>query len=194
MGGLGSGGARRARVAGSTVGPCRVCSAPLSKPTTGPDPSYCKPCRRARPKTCLACPADLTGYPGRYCEEHKPTYHPAPRLERACRQCGHAFVGLAQTLSCSPLCSNRFRLHKLRDAVSHRRFPKIHAHTRRAILERDGWRCGLCGGAIDRALKYPHPGSPSVDHIDPRGEHVPQNWQAAHLACNVQAGDKRAIA
>ena len=62
------------------------------------------------------------------------------------------------------------------------------------VAERDGWRCGLCGAVIDPELKYPHPGSLSIDHIDPDGEHVPENWQASHLRCNLDAGAKRGAA
>lgn len=59
------------------------------------------------------------------------------------------------------------------------------------IYERDSWKCGICGEAIDRDVKYPAPGSPSLDHILPLalgGSHDPSNLQAAHLHCNVSKG------
>jgi 5-methylcytosine-specific restriction endonuclease McrA len=55
------------------------------------------------------------------------------------------------------------------------------------IYERDGYRCGLCGGKIDRRTKWPHPRSASLDHIKPiseGGEHSRVNVQCAHLGCN----------
>jgi 5-methylcytosine-specific restriction endonuclease McrA len=61
----------------------------------------------------------------------------------------------------------------------------------RAIYERDGWVCGICGGPIDKTLRFPNPDSPSIDHIIPlvaHGPHAPWNLQAAHLGCNVQKG------
>jgi 5-methylcytosine-specific restriction endonuclease McrA len=59
------------------------------------------------------------------------------------------------------------------------------------IYERDMWRCGLCGDAIDKQLRYPHPYSVSLDHIIPLarlGDHSRGNTQAAHLTCNVRKG------
>lgn len=64
---------------------------------------------------------------------------------------------------------------------------------RRAIFERDAWRCGLCGGLIDPELTFPHPMSATIDHIVPLsagGEHSPENVQAAHLTCNSRKGNR----
>lgn len=59
------------------------------------------------------------------------------------------------------------------------------------IFDRDEWRCGLCGGGVDRSLLYPHPMSASLDHVVPLaagGHHVPSNLQCSHLTCNVRKG------
>lgn len=65
-------------------------------------------------------------------------------------------------------------------------------HVNRAVvLDRDGWRCGICGGVIEAALTYPHPESASLDHIVPLasgGAHTYRNTQAAHLVCNLRKG------
>lgn len=56
------------------------------------------------------------------------------------------------------------------------------------ILDRDGWRCGLCGKQIPKARMYPDPQSASIDHIVPLsrgGLHTRANVQAAHLGCNL---------
>lgn len=53
--------------------------------------------------------------------------------------------------------------------------------------------CGICDEPIDRATKYPHPLSPSVDHIVPLskgGTHEQSNLQWAHLVCNQRKGAK----
>ena len=48
--------------------------------------------------------------------------------------------------------------------------------------------CGICGQPVDMTLKYPDPGSPTVDHIIPisRGGHPSalENLQLAHFRCN----------
>lgn len=71
-----------------------------------------------------------------------------------------------------------------------RKFPRIRYRARRVILERSGWTCLICGAPIDRELRFPHPGSATIDHRDPDGAHDPGNWQAAHLGCNVSKGRK----
>lgn len=65
--------------------------------------------------------------------------------------------------------------------------------SRREIFQRDKWRCGLCGKAVDRRLVWPHPMSASLDHILPLSEggvHSKSNVQCSHLGCNSrkQAG------
>ena len=48
--------------------------------------------------------------------------------------------------------------------------------------------CGICGKPVDKTLKYPHPLSPTVDHIIPvsKGGHPSDisNLQLAHRCCN----------
>ena len=50
--------------------------------------------------------------------------------------------------------------------------------------------CGICGKPVDKSLPFPHPLSPTVDHIIPidRGGHPSaiENLQLAHFACNRQ--------
>lgn len=54
--------------------------------------------------------------------------------------------------------------------------------------------CGICGREIDPAYKYPHPLSPTVDHIVPigKGGHPSDisNLQAAHRWCNRWKSDR----
>ena len=54
--------------------------------------------------------------------------------------------------------------------------------------------CGICGKPVDKSLKYPHPLSPTVDHIIPvsKGGHPCDlaNLQLAHRCCNRQKSDR----
>ena len=54
--------------------------------------------------------------------------------------------------------------------------------------------CGICGQPVDFSLKWPHPLSPTIDHIIPviKGGHPSDiaNLQLAHFACNRQKSDK----
>lgn len=61
------------------------------------------------------------------------------------------------------------------------------------ILLRTAEICALCGGYIDKSLKYPDPMSASVDHIIPvakGGKSTMNNLQVAHLICNKNKGTK----
>ena len=59
--------------------------------------------------------------------------------------------------------------------------------------------CAICGKPVEKEggkwkYRYPHPGSPSIDHIIPinKGGHPSalENLQLAHLSCNRQKSDK----
>ena len=54
--------------------------------------------------------------------------------------------------------------------------------------------CGICGRPVDFSFRYPHPLSPSVDHIIPiaKGGHPSDlaNLQLAHRCCNRLKSDK----
>lgn len=60
------------------------------------------------------------------------------------------------------------------------------------ILERDKWMCGICRKRISKRHVYPHPMSPSLDHMVPMargGGHVRANVQASHWLCNATKSD-----
>lgn len=56
------------------------------------------------------------------------------------------------------------------------------------VLERDGWRCQLCGELIDRYATPRSPMSATVDHVvavlDGGAWYNTANLRAAHLVCN----------
>lgn len=73
--------------------------------------------------------------------------------------------------------------------------------THEEIFERDNWACLIptClypGQPVDPALDYPHPRSPSLDHIIPinpkiGGQHTRENVRCSHLQCNAARRDAR---
>jgi 5-methylcytosine-specific restriction endonuclease McrA len=68
---------------------------------------------------------------------------------------------------------------------------------RRQVLERDGWRCQLCGEPIDTQAPPRSPRSATVDHIvsllDGGAWYDLPNLRAAHHVCNsVRANTARA--
>src|SRR5689334_21231610 len=60
------------------------------------------------------------------------------------------------------------------------------------IGRRDSWICGICKDSdrlVDPALAYPHPLSPSIDHIQPvalGGPDSSANVHITHLFCNLE--------
>lgn len=81
--------------------------------------------------------------------------------------------------------------HIMRKATSKRRALKlssfVEAIDKNVVFESDGWVCRLCGGPIERELRWPDSGFASVDHILPMsqgGLEAYDNVQAAHLRCN----------
>jgi 5-methylcytosine-specific restriction endonuclease McrA len=66
------------------------------------------------------------------------------------------------------------------------------------IILRTQELCGICGKPVDKSLRYPHPMSPTVDHIIPvsKGGHPSDidNLQLAHWCCNRQKSDSLAVA
>lgn len=71
------------------------------------------------------------------------------------------------------------RLHNMVKLPSRVRTPPL---TRRAVLARDGHRCGYCGGAAD-----------TIDHIRPRSRGGKNEWTNVVACCrshNFQKGDR----
>jgi 5-methylcytosine-specific restriction endonuclease McrA len=59
------------------------------------------------------------------------------------------------------------------------------------VYERDGWRCHVCRGPVDRTLSGRHRLGPTLDHLVPLalgGEHSYANTALAHRACNSSKG------
>jgi hypothetical protein len=64
------------------------------------------------------------------------------------------------------------------------------------LADRDGWRCHICRHRVSHRLQWPHPRSPSRDHLVPvsdGGSNDPVNLALAHLACNVKRGRRGGV-
>lgn len=194
---------------------CTGCRQPLTQSRSGPSlRRWCSGACRVRhvrrparsvkvSRPCSACGTVFAAYRpsawvacSKRCRRLNQLARQRVGVERtaSCAVCSAEFTTIQpRRRYCSPLCANRANW-KRNGSHSRRRFPTTNPRQRLAVADRDDWVCGLCRRPIDATLRWPDPGSLSLDHIDPDGEHVPENWQAAHLACNVQAGDKRAAA
>lgn len=68
----------------------------------------------------------------------------------------------------------------------------------RTLIMKTQTHCGICGKPVDFSFKYPHPLSPTVDHIIPvsKGGHPTDidNLQLAHRCCNRAKSDKLMVA
>lgn len=56
-----------------------------------------------------------------------------------------------------------------------------------SVAVRDNFYCGICGNPVDMTLVWPHPDSPTLDHIVPvshGGPHIYANVRLAHSTCN----------
>jgi 1-acyl-sn-glycerol-3-phosphate acyltransferase len=91
----------------------------------------------------------------------------------------------------------RANLAAIRETANRRRVRmlqgEIEVVNRLEIYERDGGICGFCLTAVSLGVAFPHPLSPSLDHIIPvalGGSHIKANLRLTHLHCNVGEGWK----
>jgi hypothetical protein len=109
------------------------------------------------------------------------------------RACCHASLRVDPEVKRANLAEGR-RRHCRKRRFAKRSLP-TEKYKDREIFERDGWRCALCGKRIDRALRWPHPMSATIDHIVPftkGGADTRRNVQAAHARCNTAKSNRLA--
>lgn len=126
-----------------------------------------------------------------------------------CETCGKTYRALRRDQRfCSLLCRSGGEFVMGGTTEDERRAWRENSRRRRAILrgievekfadreiyERDGWRCQICKRRVDKRLAWPHPMSPSLDHIIPLTEpgtsHTRHNVRLAHLVCNTARGNR----
>lgn len=165
---------------------------------------------------CLHCGKPLEPGQTKTCSDrcHARYYRGNP-TEVACKQCGRMFEPVNGNETCSEECRQKrdraigrayhakrmkedpvYRAKMVSAYVARRQKRKaspdrfvVYDH----IYERDNFTCRLCGKPIDMTQKWPHPSSPSIDHIVPLslgGDHTYENCQAAHLHCNLKKQNK----
>lgn len=85
----------------------------------------------------------------------------------------------------------------VRDISNRRRAAKFSREhekiDRDTVFERDNYECKLCNKPLDMNAKFPHPLSPTLDHVvalNKGGHHLYVNLQAAHFRCNTAKGDR----
>lgn len=146
-----------------------------------------------------------------------------PRFARAaekrlasCKVCGNEFKRLrANKRFCGDNCAKKAIRASQRKAGKLRRTLKLGGYRKHksaykarrrarmvacrpfdpvAVLERDGWRCYLCGRGTPEALRgTSDPSAPEIDHVIPLalgGEHSMLNTRCACRSCNGAKGAK----
>lgn len=177
---------------------CVICAAPIERKGARP-PRFCPDCLKARERARVALyradPAWAAADRARRAEASRRKN--AQAVKPPCNYCGSPVAIRGATKCRSEACRRaynnaRAKRYGYARRARHAGVPRYSVN-RPAIMERDGWRCGLCGGAIERALSYPHPQSATLDHVIPLalgGAHAPENLQAAHLICNQVKGPR----
>lgn len=133
-------------------------------------------------------------------------------LDKTCTECGSTFHSASPTAKyCSSTCRERARYRrnpytaggfrhyyhvKYGDAYREHYDPSI---TLKALYERDGGICQICGEPCDwddKEWGCMGPTYPSIDHIVPRakgGDHFWSNVQLAHFICNSKKGARTEV-
>lgn len=79
-----------------------------------------------------------------------------------------------------------YEWHMARGRNPLRSRPSLPKWLRQAVIDRDGYLCGICGGDVEPAAAH-------IDHIYPRslgGKDALDNLQVAHSLCNIKKGAK----
>lgn len=131
----------------------------------------------------------------------KRVYIPAPRTVSGCTDCGASIYGTKAKRICEKCSRKRHRAAQTANGkrAAQRKARKIKKRGVTVeivndlhVLQRDGWRCQLCGVKTPKRLRGTFEDrAPEVDHIIPiacGGEHSYRNVQCACRKCNLAKG------
>lgn len=152
--------------------PCIRCGNPTGWSARDPrgDNCICNPCRRA----------DAPPRPGPRtwtCANCGKVCNRAPVKGQVPKYCG---------TSCQQLASFHRRRARALNAF-------VEEVNRLEVFLADGYKCHLCGRMTDNTKSYPHPKSPTIDHIIPLakgGLHERSNCRTACARCNSAKQDR----
>ena len=119
----------------------------------------------------------------------------AARVRPCVRGCGRMTSGYWVKM-CSKCKAGAVRAQRKASKVKRRiqlKGARVELVDPQAVFERDGWKCGICGRAVNRRAVVPHDGAPTLDHVVPLskgGEHSMKNVQCAHFLCNSRKGSR----
>lgn len=170
--------------------PCAHCAAPLQKFPAAGRRSFCDyTCRDlymmqhglgawGRRGALLCDQPSWPGWMGKTC----------PIVSYDCTECRSRFFARPTKLrDQAAFCTTRCRW-----AFKRRSRRSIKKAKRVAIFARDNYMCWLCDKPCDQVSPFPHPMSPTIDHITPRskgGTDEPDNLACAHFICNSTRQD-----
>lgn len=185
-------------------GSCAICGKPihLRKNSLPSGQARCRPCWHTQMRD--ARPHGLSRYQRgcrcEVCRRANTLDHGARRgvveTERACRICGTLFTSRTpRQWLCSDDCRRQqARAHSSAYRASRRAGRSVERPVIPSrIFDRDRWRCHICRRKLTAKHKWPHPWSPSIDHLLPLtrgGEHVPENVATACLRCNIAKSNR----
>lgn len=135
------------------------------------------------------------------------------RASHPCLTCGSSITGRSKF--CSEACATKardLRRKRAKQSDSYRRSKAKFRKSRKAkqrgvtvepfddqqILDRDKWRCWICGGVAPKSLRGTYDDlAPEVDHVVALangGAHARWNVRCAHRSCNAAKADRGQMA
>lgn len=116
-------------------------------------------------------------------------YEPKEPVNHSCATCGATFSANKATVYCSKKCVPKRSNHASRARHAGVAYESVNSVR---VLERDGWRCQICGKNTPRNRRGTrHSNAPELDHRIPfalGGSHTYANTQCACRACNAMKG------
>lgn len=184
--------------------PCAGCGKLLWSGGRGclpPGERTCRACRRVapprfKPATCTVCGSTYQRRVNTKPRTCSPKCAKARMLAslakpRACRDCAISVMSHMPNPRCPACGRERNRLKCRQRWAAGRGRTKHGGMSIFGLGDRDGWRCHLCRARVDRKLQWPHPKSPTFDHLVPvsdGGTDEAANLALAHAACNLSRG------